>query len=77
MCSLPEYYGGNVSKFLLADFSTVSSVYSVSGNRIFCCLMEFVELAMAVMSENNFIWPSKRDEIETLYLKLTNVLASI
>ena len=39
--------------------------------------MEFVKLAMAVMSENNLLWPSNRDESETLFLKLTNVLGSI
>ena len=39
--------------------------------------MEFVKLAMAVMSENNLLWPSNRDESETLFLKLTNVLESI
>ena len=39
--------------------------------------MEFVKLAMAVTSENNLLWPSNRDESETLFLKLTNVLGSI
>ena len=29
------------------------------------------------MSENNLLWPSNRDEIVTLILKLINVLGSI
>ena len=79
MYCLPEDYGGNESKvpMSLLDFSTVSSIYSTSANYSFCCSMEFVKLATAVMSENNLLWPSNRDESETLFLKLTNVLGSI
>ena len=79
MYCLPEDYGGNESKvpMSLLDFSTVSSIYSTSANYSFCCSMEFVKLATAVMSENNLPWPSNRDESETLFLKLTNVLGSI
>ena len=78
MYCLPEDYGGNESKvpMCLSDLSSISSIYSTSANYSFCCLMEFVKLAMAVMSENNLLWPSNRDESETL-LKLTNVLGSI
>ena len=76
---MPEDYGGNKSKvsMCLSDLSTVSSIYSTSGNYSFYCSMEFVKLATAVMSENNLLWPSNRDESETLFLKLTNVLGSI
>ena len=79
MYCFPEDYGGNESKvpMSLLDFSTVSSIYSASANYSFCCSMEFVKLAMAVMSENNLLCPSNRDESETLSIKLTNVLGSI
>ena len=79
MYCLPEDYGGNESKvpMSLLDFSIVSSIYSTSTNHSFCCSVEFVKLATAVMSENNLLWPSNLDESETLFLKLTNVLGSI
>ena len=79
MYCLPEDYVGNKCKvpMCLSDLSSISSIYSTSANYSFCCLMEFVKLAMAVMSENNLLWPSNRDESETLFLKLTNVLGSI
>ena len=67
MYCLPEDYGGNESKvpMCLSDLSSISSIYSTSANYSFCCLMEFVKLAMAVMSENNLLWPSNHDESET------------
>ena len=79
MYCLPEDYGDNESKvpMCLSDLSTVSSIYSTSANYSFSCSMEFVKLAAAVMSENNLLWPSNRDESETLFLKLTDVLGSI
>ena len=78
MYCLPEDYGVNESKvpMCLSDLSTVLSIYSTSANYSFCCSMEFVKLATAAMSENNLLWPSNRDESETLFLKLTNVLGS-
>ena len=56
MYSLPEDYGGNKSKVLmnLTGSNRLSSIYSFSGNRNLCCLIEFVELTTAVMSKNNF-----------------------
>ena len=53
MYCLPEDYGGNESKvpMCLSDLSTVSSIYSTSANYSFCCSMEFVKLAAAVMSK--------------------------
>ena len=79
MYCLPEDYGGNESKvpMFLSDLSTVSSIYSTSENYSFCCSKEFVKLATAVMSDNNLLCPSNRDESETLFLKLTNVFGSI
>ena len=79
MYCLPKGYGGNESKvpMSLSDFSSVSSTYITSENFRFCCSMEFVKLTMAVMCENNLLWPSNRDESETLILKLTNVLGGI
>ena len=79
MYCLPEDYGGSESKvpMCLSDLSTVSSVYSTSPIYSFFCSVEFVKSATAVMNENNLTWPSNRDESETLFLKLTNVLESI
>ena len=53
MYCLPEDYGGNESKvpMCLSDLSTVSSIYSTSENYSFCCSVEFVKLAKAVMSK--------------------------
>ena len=78
MYCLPEDYSGNNSTvtMCLSDLSTVSSIYITLENYGFYCSVEFVKLATAVMSENNLLWPSNRDESETL-LKLTNVLGSI
>ena len=79
MYCLPEDYGGSESKvpICLSDLRSVSSIYSTSPNYSFFCSMEFVNLATEVMNENNLLWPSNRDESETLFLKLTNVLESI
>ena len=79
MYCLPKDYGGNESKvpMSLSDFSSISSIYSTSRDYRFCCSMEFIKLPTAVMSENNLLWPSNRDESVTLILKLTNVLGSI
>ena len=44
----------------------LSLICSTSANYNLCCSMEFVKLAMAVMSENNLLWPSNHDESETL-----------
>ena len=65
---LSKDYGDNESKvtMCLSDLSTVSLICSTSANYNLCCSMEFVKLAMAVMSENNLLWPSNHDESETL-----------
>ena len=79
MYCLPEDYGGNESKvpMCLSDLTTVLSIYNTSANCSFCCSIGFVKLATAVMSKNNLLWSSNRDESETLFLKLTNVLGSV
>ena len=79
MYCLPEDYGGNESEVLmcLSDLSTVSSIYSTSANYSFCCSMELVKLATAVISENNLLWPSNCGGSKTLFFKLTNILGSI
>ena len=80
MYCFPEDYCGNESKvpMCLSDLSKRSLIYITSENYSFCCSTEFVKLATAaVMSENNLLWSSNRDESGTLVLKLTNALGSI
>ena len=64
MYCLLEVFGCNESRvhMSLSDFSTVSLIYSTSVNYSFCCSMEFVKLATAVMSKNNLLWSSNTDE---------------
>ena len=39
--------------------------------------MDRVKLATTVMIKNYLLWSSNRYEIETLYLKLPNILGSV
>ena len=65
---LSKDYGDNESKgtMCLSDLSTVIIDLQYFSKLQFVLFNGFVKLAMAVMSENNLLWPSNHDESETL-----------